>query len=103
LEVRDEQRSALHQQPMPNPIQENPEVFSPDPAESVVRAAVPAAGAFTVVVPALPDADRVALMAIPSAAAPPPPGAAAAGAPAPREIGEFSLRQPPAGEEGSRP
>ena len=70
--------------------------------EAHIEGGVEPAGAFTVVVPALPDADRVALMTVPSVSSPPPPGVTTA-ASVPREIGEFSLRRSPSGEEGGRP
>jgi hypothetical protein len=95
VEVRDDQRNVLYRQPMRDPIERYPEVFSEEPGQTIARVEDPApAGAFTVVVPALPAGERVALM---SASAGPATPSAEAAAVAVREIAEFAL-QPPAAE-----
>jgi hypothetical protein len=94
VEVRDDRRNVLYRHPMRDPIQRYPEVFSDDPDQTIARVEDPApSGAFTVVVPALPEGERVALMS--ASAAPATPSAEAAPV-AVREIAEFPLLSPAA-------
>ncbi|HEU4389106.1 MAG TPA: hypothetical protein VFV34_14995 [Blastocatellia bacterium] len=63
LEVRDSKLQVLHRQVMHDPAMTHPEVFSNEPGKSIVRSSKPVAkGAFTVIVPAVPDSDHVAFI-----------------------------------------
>jgi hypothetical protein len=73
VEVRDAEGAALHRQVLPDPVRTSAEVFSPDPDESLRRVErTRRTGAFTVVVPDLPQADHVALVSAGAASAPTP-------------------------------
>jgi hypothetical protein len=64
VELRDPEGVALHRQVLHDPVGASTEVFSPDPRESLRRVErTRQKGAFTVVVPDLPRADHVALVA----------------------------------------
>jgi hypothetical protein len=94
VEVRDAQRNVLSRHAMRDPIQRYPEVFSEDPNQTIARVEDPApSGAFTVVVPALPQGERVALM---SASVEPATPSADAAPMAVHEIAEFVLLTPTA-------
>jgi hypothetical protein len=68
VEVRTAQEEVLHRRVMHDPLRQDVEVFSPDPAQSIVRTPVERpSGTFTVLVPDIDEADHVALM---SSAAP---------------------------------
>jgi hypothetical protein len=71
VEVRDAEGVALHRQVLPDPLRASAEVFGPDPDETLHRVErARRTGAFTVVVPDLPEADHVALVAAGAASAP---------------------------------
>ena len=76
-EVRDTEGRTLHRRGLPDVLGPGVEVFAPDPARSASRAAVERPpGAFAVLVPELPEADHLALVAAPHPSgtelAPPP-------------------------------
>jgi hypothetical protein len=102
VEVRDGKDTALHRQILSDPVRTSAEVFSPDPEENLSRVErTRRTGAFTVVVPDLPEADHVALVMAGVASAPGAEGLE----PAPSE-GERVLRFPlhgPDGEPGGQP
>lgn len=73
VEVRDGKDSALHRQILSDPVRASAEVFSPEPEENLSRVErTRRTGAFTVVVPDLPEADHVALVMAGAASAPTP-------------------------------
>jgi|SRR5215203_1937653 len=97
IEVRNDQEETLHRLVMQDPLRRDVEVFSPDPAQSLVRAPVEkSTGSFSVAIPDLKEADHVALLSsgAPSAAARGVSPEAAARAPAgpATEFARFSLR-----------
>jgi hypothetical protein len=93
IELRDAEGVALHRQVLHDPLGASTEVFSSDPEESLQQVErTRQKGAFTVVVPDLPRADHVAVVAD---VAPPPdvatlPGAHPRGAPE-RRVLRFPL------------
>jgi hypothetical protein len=91
LELRDSGDRRLYRRVMQNPISADAEVFSDDPERSIARIEVEKpVGAFTALVPDLPDATQVALVG------------SAPGEPAERavttEIARFDLRPTSGGE-----
>jgi hypothetical protein len=96
VELRDPEGVALHRQVLHEPIGASTEVFSPDPKESLRRVErTRQKGAFTVVVPDLPRADQVAIVAD---MAPPPAARAEGAAPPPeRRVLRFPLHDNPSG------
>jgi hypothetical protein len=97
VELLDPDGAALHRQVLHHPIRTSSEVFGPGGQESIRRVErASRKGAFTVVVPDLPQAEQVAVVA-----ETPPSPSAARGAPAAasgRRVLRFSLRNPPDGE-----
>lgn len=91
IELRDPDGVVLHRQVLNDPLANSTEVFSSDPQESLRRVdRTRRKGAFTVVVPDLPRADRVALSA---EVAPPSRSPAGGAAPPPqRRVLTFALR-----------
>jgi hypothetical protein len=88
VELQDQRGTALHRQVMHNPMRTDAEVFSDDPDQTLRRVAVgQPTGAFTVVVPDLPEADHLALVSSPPRAG----GARTARIPAAR-VRRFPLR-----------
>jgi hypothetical protein len=86
IELRDPEGVALHRQVLHDPLGASTEVFSSDPEHSLGRVdRTRQTGAFTVVVPDLPSADYVAVMADVT----PPAGAPAGRAAAPPERREL--------------
>ncbi|HEX2273611.1 MAG TPA: hypothetical protein VHG90_07045 [Acidimicrobiales bacterium] len=70
-EVRDVDGQVLDRRAVPDFLRPDVEVFGPDPAPSVARAPVERPrGAFAVLLPELPGADYVALLAAPEPAGP---------------------------------
>ena len=66
LEVRAGDGRVLHRRVLHQPMHASAEVFSPEPGANITRVAkAEDRGTFTVLVPALPDADHVALLAPP--------------------------------------
>ena len=62
FEVRNAKADVLMHRPLHDPVRTDFEVFSEDPAQSIVRVPNPnPSGQFTVLVPDLPDADSFAL------------------------------------------
>jgi hypothetical protein len=62
VETRDDAGAALARVPVHEAFTESTEVFPEDPSEPITRVDAPAQGAFTVVVPASPAAQRVAVV-----------------------------------------
>ena len=63
-EVRDTEGRTLHRRDLPDVLGPGVEVFEPDPARSASRADVERPpGAFAVLVPEIPEADHLALLA----------------------------------------
>ncbi len=63
MEVRDPKLQVLHRQIMSDPVMTNPEVFSNEPGKTIARSETPIAkGAFTVLVPRMPDSDHLAFV-----------------------------------------
>ena len=101
IELRGPEDVALHRQVLHDPLGTSTEVFSPDPEESLRRVErTRQKGAFTVVVPDLPRADQVAVVAEVA----PLPGALAEGAAPPpeRRVLRFPLHDNPSGHSGGR-
>ena len=66
VEVRAGDGRVLHRRVLNEPMHASAEVFSPEPGANITRVAkTEDRGTFTVLVPALPDADHVALLAPP--------------------------------------
>jgi hypothetical protein len=101
IDLRDPDGVALHRQMLHDPVGASTEVFSPDPEASLRRVErTRQKGAFTVVVPDLPGADHVAVVADVA----PPPGARAEGAAPPpeRRVLSFPLHDNPSGHSGGQ-
>lgn len=101
IELRDPEGVALHRQVLHDPLGVSTEVFSSDPEQSLRRVAgTRQKGAFTVVVPDLPSADQVAVVADMA----PLPGARAEGAAPPpeRRVLRFPLHDNPSGHSGGQ-
>ena len=92
-ELRDAEEGVLFRGLVPDPMAQFPEVFSEEPDQTISRAATPLEkGAFTVVVPSVPEADHLSFVRTA-----PPPGAEALGleAVSTGEIARFSLKESP--------
>jgi|SRR5690242_10707625 hypothetical protein len=101
IELRDPEGVALHRQVVHDPLGASTEVFSSDPEQSLRRVErTRQKGAFTVVVPDLPGANQVAVVADVA----PPLGARAEGAapPTERRVLSFPLHDDPSGHSGGR-
>jgi hypothetical protein len=86
-DLRDAQDRALYRRVMHNPMQEDVEVFSDDPKQSIARQTAPhRKGVFVVVVPDVEQGHSVTLSSSPRRVE-------LAAQPA-REIGRFALRKP---------
>ena len=91
VELLDSDGAALHRQVLHDPIRTSSEVFAPDAEESIRRVErTGRKGAFTVVVPDLPQAEQVAVVA--ETAPPVSSGREAAAAPSERRVLRFPLR-----------
>jgi hypothetical protein len=89
VEVRTARDEVLHRQIMDDPLRQDVEVFSPDPAQSIFRVPVERpSGIIMVLVPDIDEADHVALI---SSAGPGTDLDRAARGPA-TELARFSLR-----------
>ncbi len=89
-EVRDVEGQVLDRRAVPDFLRPDVEVFGVDPGPSVSRAPVERPqGAFTVLLPELPGADHMALLA-----APDPTGPTAAAAGEARELARVDLAGP---------
>ncbi len=64
VETRDDAGTALSRVPVQGAFVESAEVFPEDPGQPITRVDAPAQGAFTVVVPASPAAQRVAVVRV---------------------------------------
>ncbi|MGA9771846.1 MAG: hypothetical protein WBV94_22640 [Blastocatellia bacterium] len=101
MEVRDPKLQVLHRQVMSDPVMTNPEVFSNEPGKTITRSekTIPK-GAFTVLVPRIPDSDHLAFVRM-------DPGVRAESAGKLRapagEIARFSLKPQPETETKSKP
>ena len=101
VELLDPNGAAVHRQVLHDPVRVSSEVFSPDPQESIRRVdRTERKGAFTVVVPDLPQAEQVAVVA--EMAPPVSGGVEAAAVPAERRVMRFALRNSPGGEGRAR-
>lgn len=66
FEVRNAKGELLHHRPLHDPVRDDLEVFSDDPAQSITRVPNPnTSGEFTVLVPDLPGADSFGLFGPP--------------------------------------
>jgi hypothetical protein len=93
VDLKDEQDQTLYRRVMHDPIRRDVEVFSPDPEQTVQRAAVAEPqGVFSVVLPEIEAAQAVSLIGSPP---PPPPDELAIAverAQPAREIARFDLK-----------
>ena len=100
MEVRDPQLQVLHRQIMSDPVMTNPEVFSNEPGKTIARSETPIRkGAFTVLVPRMPDSDHLAFVRMDEAVR--AKAASRLRAPA-GEIARFSLKAQPEAETKSK-
>ena len=101
MEVRDPKLQVLHRQVMSDPVMTNPEVFSNEPGKTIARSETPISkGAFTVLVPRIPDSDHLAFVRMnPEARA---KAASRLRAPA-GEIARFSLKPQSDADTKSKP
>lgn len=90
VDLRDEADGLLSRTPLHGALDASIEVFPERLGEPIARVPAPGrSGAFTVVVPAVPSADHVAVIDVPP---PPPPGTALpSGAGEVRELARFRL------------
>ena len=100
VEVRDPKLQVLHRQVLSDPIMTHPEIFSNEPGRTIARSEKPVRkGAFTVLIPRLPDSDHLALIRVDDESR--AKAEKALGAPA-GEIARFSLKPQPAPEKKKR-
>ena len=101
MEVRDPKLQVLHRQVMSDPVMTNPEVFSNEPGKTITRSETPLPkGAFTVLVPRMPDSDHLAFVRMDSDVR--AKAASRLRAPA-GEIARFSLKSQPEADTKSKP